>query len=175
MLENCVANSVQEQLTPVPQRQSETQRRLDAKLGSALLLARLLKHHTKDAPPGLQGLAQVIQIPTEENITAVRNGYPSVQEIIVETAKYYHVRPLDVISERRPLEITIPRHVAMWLSREMTPLSLPTIGRCFGRDHTTVLNGIRQIEKKRRVKPRLQDDLDVIRLHVLDRLSARAA
>jgi chromosomal replication initiator protein len=38
----------------------------------------------------------------------------------------------------------------MYLSKQLTPKSLPDIGRRFGnRDHTTVIHGIRQVEKLR--------------------------
>lgn len=39
------------------------------------------------------------------------------------------------------------RMLAMYLARELTPLSLPQIGRYFGRDHTTVLHAWREIAK----------------------------
>lgn len=61
-------------------------------------------------------------------------------------AAYYHVTPEEMLSDRRSRTIAYPRQVAMYLSREMTTKSLPAIGRCFGRDHTTVLHGIAAVE-----------------------------
>jgi chromosomal replication initiator protein len=52
-----------------------------------------------------------------------------------------------MVSARRTKAIVRPRHVAMYLSRALTPRTLPEIGRRFGdRDHTTVLAAIRRIE-----------------------------
>ena len=65
-----------------------------------------------------------------------------VDENVVMSAvsDYYGVTPEDLKSSRRNREITVPRQVAMYLTREMTGLSLPSIGRAFGgRDHSTVL------------------------------------
>lgn len=50
-------------------------------------------------------------------------------------------------SERRTV---LARHTAMWIMRQLLPLSLPEIGEVFGRDHTTVLHAIRKIEGIRR-------------------------
>ena len=53
-------------------------------------------------------------------------------------------------SARRAREVARPRQVAMYLSKQLTPKSLPDIGRRFGgRDHTTVIHAVRQIEKLR--------------------------
>ena len=41
-----------------------------------------------------------------------------------------------------------PRQYAMLLARELTPLSLPTLGRIFRRDHTTIIHGIRSARKR---------------------------
>lgn len=55
----------------------------------------------------------------------------------------------DLISARRQVPLVIPRHVAMYLVKVLTPKSLPEIGRRFGgRDHTTVLHAIRRMEEK---------------------------
>ena len=53
----------------------------------------------------------------------------------------------DILSLRRTATVVKPRQVAMFLSKALTPRSLPEIGRRFGgRDHTTVLHAVRKIE-----------------------------
>ena len=53
----------------------------------------------------------------------------------------------DMSSTRRLRAIARPRQIAMYLSKKMTPASLPHIGREFGgRDHTTVMHAIRKVE-----------------------------
>ena len=63
-------------------------------------------------------------------------------------AQNYNVKVEDLISKRRTRAITYPRQIAMYLSRELTDLSLPKIGEEFGgRDHTTVIHAYDKISK----------------------------
>ena len=51
----------------------------------------------------------------------------------------------DLVSHRRNKRLTIPRHIAMYFAKEFTHRSFPEIGRKFGgRDHTTILHGVRK-------------------------------
>lgn len=70
-----------------------------------------------------------------------------IQSVVANT---YKVTRTDLLSGRRAQEIIKPRHIAMYLTKRMTTLSLPAIGRQFaGRDHTTILSAIRKIERQR--------------------------
>lgn len=61
-------------------------------------------------------------------------------------AQHYNIQIDDFDSKRRTRTITYPRQVAMYLSRELTDLSLPKIGESFGgRDHTTVIHAYDKI------------------------------
>jgi chromosomal replication initiator protein len=52
----------------------------------------------------------------------------------------------------------------MYLTKQLTPRSLPEIGRKFGgRDHTTVMHAIRRIEELRALDPVLNDDIETLR------------
>jgi chromosomal replication initiator protein len=66
--------------------------------------------------------------------------------ILDETAAYFGLTPADLISKSRSRQLTTARHVAMYLLRELTGLSLIKIGELFDRDHTTALHGIKKIE-----------------------------
>lgn len=69
-------------------------------------------------------------------------------ELIIEmVCSHFGVKKEDMCGKRRDNEITIPRHIAMYLCRELTDLSLPSIGKIFGnRHHTTVMNGCDNIK-----------------------------
>ena len=68
------------------------------------------------------------------------------QYIMQTVAEYYSITVEDLVCHSRRREITVPRQIAMYLTREMTNLSLPQIGQVFGnRDHTTVLHGCDKI------------------------------
>ena len=61
-------------------------------------------------------------------------------------SQHYNIQIDDFDSKRRTRTITYPRQVAMYLSRELTDLSLPKIGESFGgRDHTTVIHAYDKI------------------------------
>jgi chromosomal replication initiator protein len=66
--------------------------------------------------------------------------------IMGETAAYFGLGPGDLVSKSRSRPLTTARHVAMYLLRELTGLSLIKIGELFERDHTTALHGIKKIE-----------------------------
>jgi chromosomal replication initiator protein len=70
----------------------------------------------------------------------------SVQRVV---ADYFSLSVDELRSERRTQTIVFPRQVAMYLSRELTDMSLPQIGRLFGgRDHTTIHYGHDKIAKR---------------------------
>ena len=68
-------------------------------------------------------------------------------ELIIRTvAQQYGVSEEDMTSKRRSREVALPRQIAMYLTRELTPLSTTNIGAAFGgRDHTTVMHGCEKI------------------------------
>jgi chromosomal replication initiator protein len=68
------------------------------------------------------------------------------QMILAETAKYFSLRREDLVSKSRSRPLTTARHIAMYLLRELTGLSLIKIGELFDRDHSTALHGIKRIE-----------------------------
>ena len=69
-------------------------------------------------------------------------------ELIMNTVcDYYGLTMDDLTGPTRKREITVPRQIAMYLTREMTGMSLPQIGNVFGgRDHTTVLHSCKTVE-----------------------------
>ncbi len=68
------------------------------------------------------------------------------QSIIQATSAYFGISVDDLTGPSRVANIAMPRHIAIYLCRELTDLSLPKIGAKFGgRDHSTVLNSVRRI------------------------------
>ena len=102
------------------------------------------------------------------------NAFPMVQAMqchritvrfIQETvADYYDLRLSDMFSDRRSREVARPRQVAMFLARDLTPKSLPSIGKLFGgRDHTTVIHAIRHVEALCKVDGDICADVEALR------------
>ncbi len=87
----------------------------------------------------------------------------SIDEIQRKVSDHYRIRQAEMTSARRAREVARPRQVAMYLAKQLTPRSLPEIGRRFGgRDHTTVIHAVRQIEKLRRDDAELDQDIRLL-------------
>ena len=68
--------------------------------------------------------------------------------VINAVADYYSVAPEDITGASRRREVTVPRQMAIYLTRELVGLSLPQIGQAFGgRDHSTILYSCNLVAK----------------------------
>jgi chromosomal replication initiator protein len=91
-----------------------------------------------------------------------------VADIKAAVCKRYNVAAIDMISMRRNREVARPRQIAMTLSKQMTPQSLPAIGRLFGnRDHTTVIHAVRTVDRLYATDPELRRDVDSLSVGLL--------
>ncbi|MBI5780076.1 MAG: chromosomal replication initiator protein DnaA [Rhodocyclales bacterium] len=98
-----------------------------------------------------------------KDILHAYNRQLSVEHIQKTVADYYKTKVADMHSKKRTRAVARPRQVAMWLAKELTPLSLPAIGEAFGgRDHTTVLHAYRTINELRLTDPQLNHDVHVL-------------
>lgn len=101
-----------------------------------------------------------------------RSGEPKrvrIEDIQRIVARHYNVSKTELLSNRRTRTIVKPRQVAMFLSKSMTPRSLPEIGRRFGgRDHTTVLHAVRKIEDMSSTDQTLAQELELLRRLIVD-------
>lgn len=69
-----------------------------------------------------------------------------IRHIIEVVARDFNVTMADMLSSRRDQKSVLPRHVAMYLCKEVTLRTLPDIGRRFGgKDHTTILHAVKKI------------------------------
>jgi chromosomal replication initiator protein len=88
----------------------------------------------------------------QDLIPQTENEIPP-QLIVEETANYFSLSTADLTSKSRSRPLTQARHIAMYLMRECTGLSLVKIGEIFGgRDHTTALHGIKKVETDMRAR-----------------------
>lgn len=89
---------------------------------------------------------------------------PLTMERIQRTvAEHFDIRYSDILSRKRPANIALPRQVAMYLCRDLTSHSLPTIGEAFGKNHATVLHACRLISEKEQSDASLKQSLGSIR------------
>jgi chromosomal replication initiator protein len=88
----------------------------------------------------------------------------TVEEIQRRVAEHYNIRLSDLLGPKRLRQIARPRQIAMWLAKQLTTRSLPEIGRRFGgRDHTTVMHGVRRIEALMATDAQLAEDVEMLR------------
>ena len=88
----------------------------------------------------------------------------TVEEIQRKVSEHYNIRLSDMIGPKRLRTYARPRQIAMFLSKQLTSRSLPEIGRRFGgRDHTTVMHGVRRIEELRAQDGQIAEDLEMLR------------
>ena len=87
-----------------------------------------------------------------------------MKNIIEVVLDHYEMEAADLLSAKKVRTIVRARQVGMYLARQLTPLSLTQIGSLFGgRDHTTVLYALRQIEKNLPGDQRLRSEVETVR------------
>ena len=127
---------------------------------------RLLAHASLNSTP--------ISVETAEGAIRdlVRTPEPKrvkIEDIQKLDATHYNVSRADILSSRRTASVVRPRMVAMFLSKVLTPRSLPEIGRRFGgRDHTTVLHAVRKIAGLVASDPALSEEIELLKRMLLE-------
>lgn len=98
-----------------------------------------------------------------KDLLNAHNRQLTIEHIQKTVADYYKIKVADMHSKKRTRVVARPRQVAMWLAKELTPMSLPAIGEAFGgRDHTTVLHACRTITELRLGDHQLNHDVHVL-------------
>jgi len=94
-----------------------------------------------------------------KNLSAGSERRITIEAIVKAVADKFGMQPAQLKLKTNVQNIAYPRQIAMYLAKELTPASLPEIGRHFAnKHHTTVLHSIQKIEKLR------QHDSDLNRL-----------
>lgn len=164
------------------------------------LVAALFREHQEHAPRRLVERAAEVAVPAQETELDTGSGKkvvflptkpvidrmraivlecgliePRMRTILEAVAEFYNMEPLAILSERRTQSVVTPRHVAMYLCRQMTTQSLPQIGRFFkGRDHTTVMHACRKIEAEVAKQTRIGDDASLLKLRIAEQIKGAA-
>lgn len=94
---------------------------------------------------------------SSKNVTTI----PRIQQVV---ADYYDLTVDDLTGKARKRPIVVPRQIAMYLAREITKESLPTIGKEFGgKDHTTVMHAVERVETLIKESPETRADISSIK------------
>jgi len=121
-------------------------------------LTRVLAHASLMARPlSSELIAEVI--PRSRSLQAT-----SVEEIQQRVAERFGISRAELVGSSRAATPLRARQVAIFLTRELTDLSLPQIGRLYGgRDHSTVLNSLRRVEAGLGEDPELAERVQELR------------
>ncbi|OLS02719.1 chromosomal replication initiator protein DnaA [Tissierella creatinophila] len=107
-----------------------------------------------------------IELAEEALKDIISNNKPkeiTVDLIKEEVSQNFNIKIDDFTSKKRTRAIAFPRQIAMYLTRELTDLSLPKIGDEFGgRDHTTVIHACDKINADLQANKDLKDKVDYI-------------
>lgn len=118
------------------------------------------------------------QSPTIANTQAaisniLNNDQPppvTVDKIIEEVSRTFNVSEKDMRSSKRSANISNARQIAIYIVREITQLPMTEIGEAFGgRDHSTIVYALQQVEKNIKKDSNLKSSVDDIIKNVRDR------
>ena len=105
---------------------------------------------------------------TLKDLISLQERLMTIEQIQKVVAEYYKIRVSDMMSSKRDRKITLPRHMAMAMTKDLTSHSLPSIGDSFGgRDHTTVLHACKKIAALKTNSSTISKDYQNI-LHILN-------
>jgi chromosomal replication initiator protein len=108
-------------------------------------LTRLMAHSSIGGRPVSVDLARDVL----QDLVQPGDGAITVEAIQGETCRHYGISIAELRSQKRTKRVVGPRQVAMYLARELTDSSLPSIGRAFGgRDHTTVMHAVQKVARQ---------------------------
>jgi chromosomal replication initiator protein len=106
-------------------------------------LNRVAAFSTLNGEPINKAMAKVVL----KDIISAKDVQPTPDAIKKKVAKYYDIKPADIDSKKRARAYSVPRQTAMYITRELTDLSLHQIADAFFKDHTTVLYACEKVAK----------------------------
>jgi chromosomal replication initiator protein len=96
-----------------------------------------------------------------KDFIAIEEKEVSIQLIQKQTAEFFNLKPSILLSKKRAKNIVTARHIAMYLSKELTDYSLTVIGDSFGgKDHTTVIHSCNKIKEQLKNDKKLKYSID---------------
>lgn len=105
-----------------------------------------------------------------DDVVKYANKNISIELIQKKVAEHYNIKLVDISSIKKDKSTSTARHIAMYLSKQLTKASLPEIGKKFGgRDHTTVIYSVNKITEKLKTDMNLDSDIKLL-MNVLQKM-----
>lgn len=99
-----------------------------------------------------------------KDLLSDRQKMINIENIQKVVANHFNIKVADLKSSKKLKIYAVPRQIAMYLCRSMTKSSYPEIGAKFGgKDHSTVIHAVRQIEKKINEDREIKNILETIK------------
>ena len=144
---------------------------------------RLDERRAREAAESVERVAETMRRQAELEAKAARAAQADAEitgmritpmgAILGACADFYGVPISSLFAEARSKDIVKTRQIAMYLAKELTARSLPDIGRQIGgRDHTTILHGVRKITALIERDPSLAAEVATIRGRIVGRIEA---
>ena len=90
----------------------------------------------------------------------------TIDKIFAAVFKRYNIPKEEIVGKKRTKEIAVARHVAVYLIREITEMSLPNIGKIFERDHSTAMSSIDWVKKRMMAEPLFAADIENLKKEI---------
>jgi len=95
---------------------------------------------------------------------ASRSKSITLENILDTVSDYYNIQKRDILSKKRVKEIVFARHIAMFLAKELTDMTLSLIGSFFnGKDHATVVYAVKTIDALQKNNKKITEQLNFLR------------
>jgi chromosomal replication initiator protein len=105
-----------------------------------------------------------VKVLLENHFTGGPGKKLTIADIQKQVESYYKVSHADIISGKRSRNIVYARQIAIYLSRQLLDLPLSFIGKNFGgRDHTTVIYSISNVEEKMKGNREIREEIENIK------------
>lgn len=157
------ANLSDELLRYIAEISSSNIREIEGFLNRVMVLA-----NNKNKQGYLLTKADISQIASEQ--FDIQRKIIEISTIQREVERRYGISHDDMVGSKRTKNINFPRQIAMYLCRELTDEVFASIGKKFGgRDHTTIMNGVGNIEKKMKEDRTFYDDIESLKNVIRER------
>jgi len=102
-----------------------------------------------------------------KDILPLENKKISIDQIQKVVSDYYTIKINSLLSKKRTKDVVLARQIAIYLSRELTDLSLSSVGEVFGRrDHTTIIHSYTKIKDKIKKDKGFKNIIDNLTLNI---------
>jgi chromosomal replication initiator protein len=104
-----------------------------------------------------------------------RREVTAADRVIEVVCQFYGVEKAALLGSDRTQHVAMVRHIAMYLARLYSGLSYPALGSAFQRDHSSIIHGVRMIERRIKDQPAFAEFLARLEHAIQDDNEAVAA